>query len=257
MTRCLAQKTMVVTGAARGIGRAIVKRLLAEGAAVHACDIDDIPDGIFGSAEEELELSRHQVDITDEASVAALFDKVAEAGQPLDGLVNNAGILDATSFDDLDAARFEAVLKVNLNGALTVTRHAVPLMAGAERPSIVNLASIMGFFGSPASIPYSTSKGAIVNLTRCLAVDLAPKGIAVNAIAPGFIETRMSKLADGSSEYATEDFQNVYCRHRRLPIGRVGQADEIAGPVCFLLSDDASYITGQILLVDGGVSAVF
>lgn len=252
MIQNFAGRTFMVTGAVRGIGQALTKRLLDEGARVHACDIDEMD-----PADIQPGLTFHRIDICDETAVADLFNNLKSAGETISGLVNNAAILDATPFDELSSERFRQVLDVNLEGSLRFIRHAVPLLQEAERPVIVNVASIMGLFGSRASIPYSSAKGAIANMTRCLAADLSPRGILVNAVAPGFIETRMSKLPDGSSEYATEDFQDVYFKHGRLPIGRVGQPEEIAGPVCFLLSSDAAYITGQVLLVDGGVSAVF
>jgi NAD(P)-dependent dehydrogenase (short-subunit alcohol dehydrogenase family) len=116
----------------------------------------------------------------------------------------------------------------------------------------------MGQRGQPDSVPYSTAKGAIANFTRAVAADLGRHGITVNAIAPGFIDTRMAHLPDGSGhEHDTDWFQDIYLKYGRILLGRAGTPEDIAGPVSFLCSDDARYITGQILLVDGGVSATF
>ena len=116
----------------------------------------------------------------------------------------------------------------------------------------------MGLRGSKDSIPYSTAKGGVINLTRCLAVDLAKYNINVNAICPGFINTRMALLPDGSGhEYETDMFKDVYLKHERIPLIRTGKSEDISGPAFFLCSKDSDYITGQMLLVDGGISAIF
>jgi NAD(P)-dependent dehydrogenase (short-subunit alcohol dehydrogenase family) len=116
----------------------------------------------------------------------------------------------------------------------------------------------MGVRGSRDSLAYSTAKGGVVNMTRCLACDLAPDRITVNAICPGFINTRMAMLPDGSGhEHETDWFKDIYIKYRRIPLARAGLAEDIAGPAFFLCSDDSAYVTGQLLLVDGGVSATF
>jgi NAD(P)-dependent dehydrogenase (short-subunit alcohol dehydrogenase family) len=177
----------------------------------------------------------------------------------LDILVNNAAILDATPIADLTMERYRRVLDVNLNGALGVTFAILPLIrrGGAAR-RILNIASIMGVRGSRDSLAYSTAKGGVVNMTRCLASDLAPDAINVNAICPGFIDTRMALLPDGSGhEHDTDWFKDIYIKYRRIPLARSGKPEDIAGPAYFLCSDDSAYVTGQILLVDGGVSSTF
>lgn len=110
---------------------------------------------------------------------------------------------------------------------------------------------------SARAIAYNSAKAALISITQCLAGDLAARGVLVNAVAPGFVDTRMSKLPDGSSEYDTELFREVYIKHRKIPLGRPAQPDDIAGPVAFLCSDDAGYVTGQVLVVDGGLLATF
>jgi NAD(P)-dependent dehydrogenase (short-subunit alcohol dehydrogenase family) len=255
--RRLTGRVALVTGAARGIGEAIARRLSEEGAKVVIADIDE--DEAKRTASRLEGTAAFRVDIADSTSVAALTAAITEAHGRLDILVNNAAILDATRFDDLTLARYRKVLEVNLNGALAVTLASVPLLRKAQLGGrILNIASIMGLRGSRDSIPYSTAKGGLVNLTRCLACDLARDGITVNAICPGFINTRMAELPDGSGhEHDTEWFKDIYIKYGRIPLGRAGLPDDVAGPAFFLCSADSAYVTGQTLLVDGGVSATF
>jgi NAD(P)-dependent dehydrogenase (short-subunit alcohol dehydrogenase family) len=257
----LLDRIVLVTGGAQGIGAGIARRFAAEGAHVVIADIDTARAEATAAEIESAggKVLALAVDIGDEASIAALAQALGARFGRLDILVNNAAILDATALDRLTPARYHQVIEINLNGAVLVTLALLPLLRqGREGRNVLNIASIMGLRGSRDSLPYSTAKGGVVNFTRALACDLARDGIRVNAIAPGFIDTRMALLPDGSGhEHETEWFKEVYLKHGRLPLGRAGLPADIAGPAFFLCSDDARYVTGQILLVDGGVSATF
>jgi NAD(P)-dependent dehydrogenase (short-subunit alcohol dehydrogenase family) len=256
--RRLDGKVALVTGGARGIGLAIARRFVAEGARVTIGDIDgaeaSAAAAALGSAGAVLACS---LDITKEEQIAATLRETIACFGRLDILVNNAAILDMTTWDELTYGRFQEVLRVNLDGALLCAMAAVPALERAGGGRILNIASIMGLVGSKESIPYSTAKGGLVNLTRCLACDLADKNITVNAIAPGFIDTRLAVTREGRHEHQTEYFKTVYLKYGKIPLGRAGTPDDLAGPAFFLCSDDARYVTGQILAVDGGVTMTF
>jgi NAD(P)-dependent dehydrogenase (short-subunit alcohol dehydrogenase family) len=256
-TKRLDQRVALVTGGARGIGAGIASRLSAEGAHVVIADIDEAEAKAMAGTLPNA--TSRRVDIADAASLSELAASVEHAYGHLDILVNNAAILDATPLADLTMERYQRVLDVNLNGALGMTFAMLPLLRrGGPSRRILNIASIMGVRGSRDSLAYSTAKGGIVNMTRCLACDLAADAINVNAICPGFIDTRMALLPDGSGhEHETDWFRDIYIRYRRIPMARSGKPADIAGPAYFLCSDDSAYVTGQILLVDGGVSSTF
>jgi NAD(P)-dependent dehydrogenase (short-subunit alcohol dehydrogenase family) len=194
------------------------------------------------------------VDVADPVAVQGLVEEVRSRWGRLDVLVNNAGIADYSRFDAFGAVDLERVLAVNLSSALICTRAAATLLERSASARVLNLSSVLGYRVVPECIPYCTSKGAIITLTKCLAVELAPRGIRVNAIAPGTFDTRMARLPDGSHEYEAQDFKEFYIRGGRLPLGRIGRLEELGAAAYFFCSDDSSYVTGQTLLVDGGMS---
>lgn len=256
--RRLEERIAVVTGGARGIGRCIAERLATEGAQVVVADIDEV-EALHAATELGPQALGLRVDIADAASIAALAQTVEQRYGRCEILVNNAAILDAAGVDAMSFDHYRSVTDINQDGAVRVTLALLPLMRkAAEGRRILNIVSIQGMRGTRDSLAYATAKGALVNFTRALACDLGAEGIVVNALAPGFIDTRMAQLPDGSGhEHETDWFRDIYIRHGRIPLRRPGTPVDIAGPAFFLCSDDARYVTGQILLVDGGLSATF
>jgi NAD(P)-dependent dehydrogenase (short-subunit alcohol dehydrogenase family) len=250
----------IVTGGAQGIGLGIGTRLAEEGAHVVLADITDgkAEEAAGALVERGMTASAARVDIGDGASITALAQKVDAEHGKCEILVNNAAVGAFTNIETMAMADYERIIRINQDGAIRMTMAFVPLIkkAGPGR-RILNIASIQGLRGWPNQIAYATAKGAIVNFTRALACDLAPHDIMVNAIAPGFVDTPMSIRPDGSHEYDADWFRDIYVKHGRIPMRRFGKPLDIAGPAYFLCSDDAQYVTGQILSVDGGASATF
>jgi glucose 1-dehydrogenase len=247
----LENKVAIVTGAARGIGRAIAHRFLAEGARVVAADIDEDAGSEALSELGALGAVRFvRCDVGSRADVENLVAAAIAAYGEIDVLVNNAAILVAADFLDLSEADFDRVLRVNLKGAFlcgqAVARTMVErVKAGGAPGAIVNLSSVNAVFAIANQVPYSVSKGGINQLTKVMALSLAPFGIRVNAIGPGSINTEMLASV----------MDNPEARRRilsRTPLGRVGEPAEIAAIAAFLASDEASYITGQTIYADGG-----
>lgn len=259
-TQRLAGRVAVITGGAQGIGYGIAARLAEEGAYVVLADLKTDAAKL---AAEKINAAGGKaaaipVDIGNDASVADLAKKVESLHGRCEILVNNAAIGADTHIETMTMEQYARVININQDGAIRMTMAFVPLIkkSGTGR-RILNVASIQGLRGWPNQLAYATAKGAIVNFTRAVAVELAPHDIMVNAIAPGFVDTPMSILPDGSHEYDSDWFRDIYVKYGRIPLRRAGTPADMAGPAFFLCSDDAQYVTGQILSVDGGASATF
>ena len=251
LSRRLGDKIAVVTGGGRGIGLASARRLHAEGATVVIGDIDA---KTGAAAAEELGGLFVPVDVADEASVNALFDTVASSYGSVDIAVNNAGISppDDDLIENTELPAWQRVQDVNLKSVYLCCRAALRHMAPAGRGSIVNIASFVAVMGSATSqISYTASKGGVLAMSRELGVQFARQGIRVNALCPGPVNTPLLQ------ELFANDPERAARRMVHVPMGRFGEADEIAAVVAFLASDDASFITAATYLVDGGISAAY
>ena len=258
--KILKGRVAVVTGAAQGIGFGIAERLAAEGAIAILADVKHAAATTAAQklTEQGYKAEALPVDIGEDASVADLAQTVDRRYGRCEILVNNAAIGADTNIETMKIEDYHRIIRINQDGAVKMVMAFVPLMKKAgEGRRIVNVASIQGLRGWPNQLAYATAKGAIVNFTRALACDLAPHNIMVSAIAPGFVDTPMSILPDGSHEYDSGWFRDIYVKYGRIPMRRFGKPSDMAGPVFFLCSDDAAYVTGQILSVDGGASATF
>ena len=237
----------IVTGGAQGIGEACARRFAREGAVVVMADVEDAKGHALAA---ELQASFIQCDVGNSADVHTLVKKTLAAHGRIDVLVNNAGIFKAADFLDVTEADFDAVLRVNLKGAFLVGQAVAREMAMTGGGSIVNMSSVNGVLAIPNIASYNVSKGGINQLTRVMALALADKGIRVNAVAPGTIATELAARAVLTSAEAKQRILS------RTPLKRLGTPEEIADVVAFLASDAASYITGEIVVADGGRMAL-
>ena len=246
MTGRLAGKVAIVTGAAHGIGRAIAERYGAEGAKVVVCDVDrDGAEAVAkGIADNGGEAIAAAADVSDSAAVDRLFDEAVDRFGTVDVLVNNAGLTNTERhFLDGDEAWWDRIHDVNLKGTFLCGLRAAKLMAVKGEGVIINVSSGGASRAHRGNAAYDATKGGVEALTRAMAVDLAPYGIRVNCLIPGSIDSK------GMPEATRRE------RGEAIPMGRVGETTDMAGPAVFIASDDAAYITGQMLAVDGGILA--
>ncbi|HET7558437.1 MAG TPA: 3-oxoacyl-[acyl-carrier-protein] reductase [Limnochordia bacterium] len=241
----LAQRTALVTGSTRGIGRAIAQRLAADGARVAVCGRDErvaaqVAETIVAAGGEAIGVA---LEVSDPASVEAAVARCEERLGGIDILVNNAGITRDGLLVRMSADDWDRVIDVNLGGIYRCTKAVVRGMIKRRRGRIINISSISGLVGNAGQANYAASKAAIVGFTKSLARELAGRGITVNAVAPGFIDTDMTD--------ALTDAQKVELV-KSIPLGQTGKPEDIAAAVAYLASDDAGYVTGHTLVVDGG-----
>ena len=238
-------KVAVVTGASRGIGRAIAKKFAAEGAKVvvgfssNEAKANELVEEIGSDKAVAL-----KIDVSDQNSVSEFFKAVLEKFQTIDILVNNAGITRDNLLIRMKEEDFELVLDTNLKGVFLCTKAASKIMLKNRSGRIINIASVVGLIGNAGQANYSAAKAGVIGFTKTVAKEFASRGITVNAVAPGFIGTDMTKdLSD--------DVKNSMLSS--IPLSRIGSPEDVANAVAFLASDSASYITGQVLNVDGGM----
>lgn len=248
----LANKIAMITGASRGIGRVTAETFYREGAAVALCDVD-LAEAEAVAAEIRQaggQARAYRLDVTSESSVKEVVAAIKADFGRLDVLVNNAGIIRDKQLLKLEVADFDAVLDVNLKGVFLCTQAVAAVMSEQGPPAdrrtagvILNASSVVALYGNFGQTNYVASKSGVVGMTRVWARELGRKGIRVNAVAPGFIETRMTEhIPDKVKEKLYE----------RVPLGRMGSAQEVANAYLWLASEESSYVTGHVLSVDGG-----
>ncbi|MDX2023991.1 MAG: SDR family NAD(P)-dependent oxidoreductase [Deltaproteobacteria bacterium] len=241
-------KHVVVTGAGRGLGFETARHFLREGANVHLLELEE---SLLQAAVKQLHdafpnarVGGTQLNVADKAAVVAAIAKV-DAQQAVDVLINNAGIAAETPFLEIAETEWRSIIDVNLTGLFFVAQAVCTHMASRKRGVVVNMASKNGLAGEVGYAHYNSSKAGVIMLTKTMALELAPLGIRVNAVCPGYIQTPMSEAID-SPEFV-RDFVDRY-----IPLGRPGRVEDVSGLFLFLASDDSRFMTGECLLADGG-----
>jgi 3-oxoacyl-[acyl-carrier protein] reductase len=242
-------RNAIVTGSARGIGKAIAEKLASEGASVVIADVDI--EAAEATSKEISSLGVRsfpiKIDVSDYKEMEALIERTKNEWGSMDILVNNAGITRDNIILKMTPGDFDMVISINLKGVFNGIKAAFPIMMRQRSGKIVNIASIIGITGNTGQANYSASKGGVIALTKTAAKELAARGVTVNAIAPGFIQSAMTdKLPDTERQKILS----------RVPMGRIGLPEDVAKAALFLSSPDSDYITGQVLVVDGGMVMV-
>ena len=242
-------KTAVITGCNRGIGKACVEKMASEGVNIWACyrtKNDEFERYLSEIAEKNHIIIRSLVfDMTDEEGMKAAFETIRKTKEPVDILVNNAGIVYTGMYQMTDVSKAQELFEINACAGMRLTQYILKLMTRQKSGSIINIASSGGIDCNPGRVAYNMSKAAVIAATKTLAAEVGNRGIRVNAIAPGLTETDMAM------QNTPEDVMNDTIRNTAL--GRMGKPEEIANVVSFLASDEASYVTGQVWRVDGGM----
>lgn len=251
MTHLLSQKVCIITGAAQGIGKAIAETFASDGAIVYACDcsVGAMDNWAKDCAEKYgTKVVPLYFDVTDSAAVKSAFMAIFKEEKRIDTLVNNAGVVFNKKIGMIVRGETELMFRVNVIAVIEMVQLVSRLMARNHGGSIVNIASVTAVLGSPGQSAYSATKGSIISFTKSAAKELASSGIRVNAVAPGIVKTeRFAELYEASGE-------KIDARIQRIALGRLGTPEDVANACAFLASDRASYISGQILGVDGCAS---
>ena len=241
-------RTALVTGGSRGIGKAIVEELARLGAKVAFVyqSSQAAADAIVAElAAKGYTVAAYQADVKDKTAADAVVQKVIDTWGKLDILVNNAGVIRDTLLARMTSEQWHEVIETNLTSVFNFCQAATMPMMGARYGRIVNMSSVAAEFGNKGQANYAASKGGVEGFTRCFATELAKRGVTVNAVAPGFIETDMTAAVRNAAEAEIK---------KNIPVARLGKPEDISRAVAFLVSEEASYITGQILVVDGGLT---
>ena len=235
----------LITGAGRGIGKTIALKLAVSGADTILVDMSPEMDDVRKEIEDmNRKCLTFQVDVTDLEAIYAMVKNIIEELGEIHILVNNAGITQDNLFMRMKPEQWSKVIDVNLNGVFNVTKAVIRSMVKQRYGKIINISSVVGFSGNPGQVNYSSTKSALVGFTKSLAREVGTRGVTVNAVAPGFIDTAMTQALNESQQEAIL---------HQIPLGRMGDAGDIANAVAFLASKEASYITGTVLHVNGGM----
>ena len=238
-------QTALITGAGRGIGKTIAVKLAESGLDIAIADMTPVSDDVLREIEEYgTKCLAFQLDVTDVESVDSVVKKIIDETGGIHILVNNAGITKDNLFMRMKPEQWSQVIDVNLNGVFHVTKAVIRTMVKQHSGRIINISSVVGFSGNPGQVNYSSTKSGLIGFTKSLSREVGTRGITVNAVAPGFINTAMTQALNESQQQVILS---------QIPLGRMGEAEDIANAVAFLASEEASYITGTVLHVNGGM----